>query len=287
MKKKYAGETYTLSNGVKVPVIALGTALTDDGATAARCVMEAVEVGYRSIDTAEAYKNQKGIGEGIANCGLKREELYITSKVWNNNHGYENTIKDFKNTLKDLQLDYIDQFLIHWPGPPESFIPTWKALETMYKDGLVRAIGVSNFKAHHLKTLMDNAEIMPMVDQLEHHPVFIPVEEIEFCRANGIQLEAWRPICWGVLDQYEIMHELAKKYEKSTTQIALRWHLQRGIRPLPKTVRKSRMIENIDVFDFDMAQEEIDAISALNTGVRQSGQDPDTFFLVEMPIITE
>jgi diketogulonate reductase-like aldo/keto reductase len=280
-------QRYKLSNGVEVPMIALGTALNDNQDQVAKSVVEAVEVGYRSIDTAAAYNNQIGIGKGIRSCGIKREELYITSKVWNNNHGLIKTQNDFNHTLEELGLDYIDQFLIHWPGQTESFIDTWHALEKLYVEKKVRVIGVSNFLVHHLTRLLEVCEIKPMVNQLEINPVFIPNDVIEFCNLNHIQVEAYRPICWGMLDHFEILQKLSKKYNKTPTQIVIRWHLEKGIRPLPKTIHRNRMIENLDVFDFKLEKDEIIGIDKLDTGVRQTGQDPDTFFMLEMPIITE
>ena len=278
---------YKLSNGVEVPAIALGTALNDREDEVVRCVIDAVESGYRSIDTAAAYNNQPGIGKGIKQCGLKREELFITTKVWNSKHGYENTLADFDHSLRELKLDYIDQFLIHWPGQTESFIDTWRALEQVYKEKRARVIGVSNFLVHHLTRLIEVSEISPMVNQLEINPVFIPNDVIEFCNSNHIQVEASRPICWGKLDHFEILSKLSEKYFKTPTQIVLRWHLEKGIRPLPKTIRKERMVENLDVFDFSLTTEEISEINKLDTGVRQTGQDPDTFFMLDMPILTE
>ena len=271
---------YEHKNGVKVPMIALGTALNDNDEEVQRTILDALDVGYRSIDTAQAYQNQKSIGKALKKAPVKREEIYITSKVWNNNHGYDKTMADFDNTLKDLQLDYMDQFLIHWPGQTESFIDTWKALEQLYREKRVQVIGVSNFLVHHLERLMEVAEIMPMVNQIELNPIFVPKEEIAFCQANGIQLEAQRPLYEGKIEA-EILKSLGEKYNKTPYQIVLRWHLEQNIRPLPKTVRKARMIENISVFDFHLEPEEIEAISALNTGIRGSGQHPDTYFQLD------
>lgn len=273
-------EYFKLSNGVSVPAISLGTALNKEGTSVAGTICDAVEVGYRAIDTAEAYGNQVGIGDGIKQCGLKREGLYVSSKIWNSHHGYDEALKAFDNILKELKTDYLDQLLIHWPGQTESFIPTWKAFEKLYKDGLVRVIGVSNFLKHHIERLSQEAEIMPMVDQLELNPVFVPLETVEYLKQNNIQTEATRPICWGKLDQYPEISEAAQKYGKSASQIAIRWHIQNGVRPLPKSTHKERMLENISVFDFSLTANEMKRIDSLNTGVRETGQNPDTFWMI-------
>ncbi|MGI6169810.1 MAG: aldo/keto reductase [Christensenellales bacterium] len=276
--------TYSLHNGVDVPIIALGTSKTSNN-KAASCVMEAVEAGYTSIDTAAAYQNQRGVGQGIAQCALPREKLYITSKVWNASHGYEKTLKEFNSTLDELGLDYIDQFLIHWPGPNKTFIPTWKALEKLYADGLVRVIGVCNFNVHHIEELMQHAEVMPMVNQIELHPLYISEDVVRYCKEQQIQIEAWRPICHGAIDSYPLIAEIAARYGKSSAQITLRWHLQRGFRPLPKTVNRSRMEENLGLFDFDLTDEEIRSINSLNQGITQAGEDRNTFFRIALPEI--
>jgi diketogulonate reductase-like aldo/keto reductase len=277
------GETMweiTLNNGVRVPAISLGTALNKDRRLVAGTICDAVEVGYRAIDTAEAYGNQAGIGEGIRRCGLPREALYISSKIWNSHHGYKEALRAFDRILKELKLDYLDQLLIHWPGQTESFLPTWKAFEKLYRDGLVRVIGVSNFLDHHLETLLWHAGIPPMVDQLELNPAFVPVETVAYCKQHGIQVEATRPICWGRLDQYPPVVTAAKKYGKSPSQVAIRWHIQNGIRPLPKSTHRDRMLENISVFDFELTADEMHSIDGLNTGIRETGQDPDTFWMI-------
>ena len=267
---------FKLNNGVEVPAIGLGTFLTKNGEEAARVVREAVEVGYRSIDTAMIYLNEEGVGKGIKECGLKREELYITTKLWNDSHGYEETLKAFDASLKRLGLDYIDQYLIHWPGMTGSYLPTWKAFEKLYKDGKIRTIGVCNFIKPILKDLIENCEIKPMVNQIECHPMFQPNDLINFCQENDIQVEAWRPIVWGKLDKEPII-ELSKKYGKSLVQVTLRWEYQRGIRAVPKTTHKDRMIENLDIFDFELTDDEMQAIRKLNT-YNRTGESPDEFF---------
>ena len=275
-RKKMMTPNFKLNNGVSVPAQGIGTFLTKNGDEAARVIREAVEAGYRSIDTAMIYLNEEGVGRGIKECGIKREELYVTTKLWNDSHGYEETLRAFDASLKRLGLDYIDQYLIHWPGMTGSYLPTWKAFEKLYKEGRIRAIGVCNFIEPILKDLIQNCEIKPMVNQIECHPMFQPNDLIDFCQQNDIQVEAWRPIVWGKLDKEPIV-EMAKKYGKSLVQITLRWEYQRGIRAVPKTTHKERMIENLDIFDFELTQEEMEKFRPLNT-YNRTGESPDEFF---------
>ncbi len=267
---------FKLNNGIEVPAIGLGTFLTKNGDEAARVVREAVEVGYRSIDTAMIYLNEEGVGRGIKECGIDRSELFINTKLWNDSHGYEETLRAFDASLKRLGLDYVDQYLIHWPGMDGSYIPTWKAFERLYKDGKIRSIGVCNFIKPILSNLLQYCEIKPMVNQLECHPMFQPNDLIAFCQKNDIQVEAWRPIVWGKLDKQPIT-DAAKKYGKTPVQITLRWHYQRGVRSLPKTTHRGRMAENLDIFDFELTADEMAAINSLNT-YNRTGESPDEFF---------
>lgn len=268
---------FKLSNGVEVPAVGLGTFLTKDGEEAARCVCEAVELGYRSIDTAMIYMNEEGIGKGIRECGVPRKDLYITTKLWNDSHGYDETLRAFDASLKRLGLDYLDQYLMHWPGlEEESYLPTWKAFEKLYDEGLIRTIGVCNFTKPVLKNLLAHCNVALMVNQIEIHPMFQPNDLIRFCQDKDIQVEAWRPIVWGKLDKEPIL-SAAEKYGKTTVQVCLRWHYQRGIRTVPKTTHKDRMAQNMDIFDFELTPEEMEAINGLNTFVR-TGESPDEFF---------
>lgn len=267
---------FKLNNGKEVPAIGLGTFLTKDGDEAARCIRDAVEVGYRSVDTAMIYMNEEGVGRGVRECGLPREEIYLTTKLWNDSHGYEETLKAFAASLKRLGLDYVDEYLIHWPGMEASYIPTWKAFEKLYSEGLIKTIGVCNFTKPVLKNLLDNAAIKPMVNQIEIHPMFQPNDLIAFCQQNGILVEAWRPIVWGKLEKEPIV-SLAKKYGKTLVQVTMRWHYQRGVRTVPKTTHKERMLENMQIFDFELTPDEMNAIRTLNTYVR-TGEAPDEFF---------
>jgi diketogulonate reductase-like aldo/keto reductase len=267
----------TLHNGVRMPWLGLGVFKVEDGAEVVNSVKNAIEVGYRSIDTAAIYGNEEGVGKAIAESTVPREELFITTKVWNANHGYEATLAAFDVSLEKLGLDYLDLFLIHWPLPSQGkFVETWKALEKLYKDGRVRAIGVSNFKIHHLEEIIANCEIIPMVNQVEFHPRFNQREVHDFCKKHGILLEAWSPLMQGGLLEEPTLVEIAKKYNKSTAQIIIRWDIQTGVVTIPKSVKSHRIAENADVFDFELSQEDMDQINALNQDQRMFA-DPDDF----------
>ncbi|RAZ81518.1 aldo/keto reductase [Planococcus halotolerans] len=269
--------TTTLHNGVKMPWLGLGVFKVEDGEEVGNSVKAALEAGYRSIDTAAIYGNEEGVGKAIAESGVPREELFITTKVWNADHGYEETLAAFDASMKKLGLDYLDLYLIHWPLPSQGKSPeTWKALEKLYKDGRVRAIGVSNFKVHHLEEIIADAEITPMVNQVEYHPRFNQQELHDFCKAHKIQLEAWSPLMQGGLLDDPILIDIAAKYNKSTAQIIIRWDMQTGVVTIPKSVKPHRIAENADVFDFELSPEDMDKINALNKDQRMFA-DPDEF----------
>ena len=247
-----------LRNGVKIPEIGFGTSLIE-GEECINNIRQALETGYRHIDTASVYRNEKEIGKAIKESGIKREEIFITSKVWKDSMGYENTMNSFNNSLQNLQLDYIDLFLIHWPKniDKQLNIETWKALEDLYKTKKVRAIGVSNFLKHHLEIILENCEIAPMIDQLEYHPGLTRPETIQFCKENDIIVEAWAPLGKGSMLQNEDLIRIAEKYNKSVAQLCIRWCLQNEIIPLPKTTNLTRMAENRDVFDFTIDKQDM------------------------------
>ncbi|MEH7117490.1 aldo/keto reductase [Neobacillus vireti] len=269
--------TTTLNNGVKMPWVGLGVFLVKDGEEVVNSVKTAIEVGYRSIDTAAVYKNEEGVGKAIAESNVPREELFITTKLWNADQGYEETLKAFDVSMEKLGLDYLDLYLIHWPLPSHGkYVETWKALEKLYKDGRVRAIGVSNFKVHHLEDILANCEIKPMVNQVEYHPRFNQRELHEFCKKNEIQLEAWSPLMQGGLLDEPVLVEIAKKYDKSPAQVIIRWDIQTGVVTIPKSVKPHRIAENADVFDFELSHEDMDKINALNQDQRMFA-DPDEF----------
>ncbi|QKE74700.1 aldo/keto reductase [Arthrobacter citreus] len=268
-----------LNNGLEMPIIGLGVFQVEDGQVVIDSVKAAIRNGYRSIDTAAIYQNEEGVGKGIKEAleenGLKREDLFITSKVWNADLGYQSTIDAFELSLKKLGLDYLDLYLIHWPVEGK-YVESWKALETLYKDGKVKAIGMSNFQIHHLKEVMATAEIMPMVNQVELHPMLSQVELREFLNENSIQIEAWAPLMQGGLFENETLLEIANKYNKSIAQVVLRWHLQNGIVIIPKSIKEHRIQENANLFDFELTQEDMEQINSLNQNHRV-GPDPDNF----------
>ncbi|MFR5644019.1 MAG: aldo/keto reductase [Clostridium paraputrificum] len=274
-------DTYTLSNGVNIPCVGFGTWQTPNGETATNSVLEVIKCGYRHIDTAACYGNEESVGKAIKLSGINREDLFVTSKLWNTDQGYESTLKAFNKTIKDLDLDYLDLYLIHWPvvkGHKEdwekSICETWKAFEKLYSEGKIRAIGVSNFKPHHLKVIFENCNIKPMVNQIELHPSHNQDETVKFCRNNNILVEAWGPLSTGRIFKVKEMQDIADKYSKSIAQITLRWHIQNEILPLPKSVTPSRIKENSMIFDFELLKEDMELIQNLK-GCEGSGIDPD------------
>lgn len=271
-----------LNNGVKVPTPGFGTFLTPDGATCVEAVRTAIAAGYTHIDTAAVYGNEKSVGEGIQESGIKRSDLFVTSKVWNTERGYDKTLKAFDKTLRDLQLDYLDLYLIHWPANTLQFgneadrlnVDTWKAMERLHEEGLVRSIGLSNFMQHHIEPVFVRANICPMVNQIEYHPGFTQCECVEFCQKNNILVEAWSPLGRGNVLNNPLLKTIAAQHGKSVAQVAIRWVMQTGVLPLVKSVTPSRIKENIDVFDFDLSQQEMLEIASLKTD--RIGSDPDT-----------
>ncbi|MBM7587315.1 diketogulonate reductase-like aldo/keto reductase [Bacillus pakistanensis] len=271
--------TTTLHNGVKMPWFGIGVFKVEEGPVLVNAVKTAIKQGYRSVDTAAIYENEEGVGqgiqEGLKEAGISREELFVTSKVWNADLGYESTIAAYETSLKKLGLEYLDLYLIHWPVEGK-YKDAWRALETLYKEGLVKAIGVSNFQIHHLEELMKDAEIMPMVNQVEYHPRLTQKELQAFCQDNGIQLEAWSPLMQGQLLDNDVLQEMANKHNKSAAQIILRWDLQNGVVTIPKSTKEHRIVENANVFDFELTKEEMEIIDGLNQNLRV-GPDPDNF----------
>lgn len=271
--------TTTLHNGIKMPWLGIGVFKVEEGPELVNAIKFAIKHGYRSIDTAAIYENEAGVGqairEGIKDAGISREELFITSKVWNSDLGYEATIAAYETSLKKLGLDYLDLYLIHWPVEGK-YKEAWRALETLYKEGKIKAIGVSNFQVHHLKDLMLEAQVKPMVNQVEYHPRLTQKEVQTFCQNNEIQLEAWSPLMQGQLLNDPILIEIAKKYSKTVPQIILRWDLQNGVITIPKSTKEQRIIENSNIFDFELLKEDMERINSLNQNHRV-GPDPDNF----------
>ncbi|MBZ5750110.1 aldo/keto reductase [Metabacillus rhizolycopersici] len=272
-------DTTTLHNGVKMPWFGIGVFKVEEGPELVNAVKSAIKHGYRSIDTAAIYENEEGVGqairEGIKEASIPREELFITSKVWNSDLGYESTIAAYETSLKKLDLEYLDLYLIHWPVEGK-YKEAWRALETLYKEGRVKAIGVSNFQVHHLEDLMNDAEIKPMVNQVEYHPRLTQKEIQAFCQEHGIQLEAWSPLMQGQLLDNLVLQGIANKYNKTIAQVILRWDLQNGVVTIPKSTKEHRIVENSTIFDFELTKEEMQRINELNQNHRV-GPDPDNF----------
>ena len=267
--------SFTLHNGVEMPYFGLGVYLSEDGQEVINAVKWALEADYRHIDTASIYKNEEGVGQGIRESSVPREEIFVVSKVWNSDQGYDSTLKAFDDSLKRLGLDYLDLYLIHWPVAGK-YKDTWRALEKLYREGRIRAIGVSNFLKHHLEDLLTTAEIVPMVNQMEFHPYLVQQDLLDFCKANQIQYEAWSPMMQGKIFGMEAFQKLSKKYNKSIAQIVLRWDLQKGVITIPKSSKKERIIGNADIFDFSLSEEDVAYLDSLDRGQR-FGPDPDTF----------
>jgi len=264
-----------LHNGVQMPWVGLGVYKVKEGEEVKNAVRTALEIGYRHIDTAAFYENEEGVGQAIRESGIPREQVFVTTKVWNTDQGYETTLKAFDTSLKKLGFDYVDLYLVHWPVKGK-YKETYKALEKLYKDGYVRAIGVSNFQIHHLQDVLADCEIKPMVNQVEYHPRLTQKELHAFCRENGIQLEAWSPLMRGEILNEPTIVEIGKKYGKTPAQVVLRWDLQNGVVTIPKSVTPTRIKENADLFDFSLTDEEMKQIDALNLNKR-IGADPDNF----------
>ena len=253
-----------LANGVDIPSIGFGTYKLGEEQEVIDKVKLALNLGYRQIDIASFYGNEEGVGKGIAESGIDRKDIFLVTKLWNDDHGYEETINAFNKSIKKLGVDYLDLYLIHWPNKLNS--ETWRAFEDLYKEGKVKAIGVCNFKIGHLEELKKTAEIMPMVNQVELHPQSSKEYLLDYCNDNNIQLVAWSPIMRGRIFSNELIIGLSEKYKKTIAQIVLRWHIQRGIIPIPKSSNEGRIKENLDIFDFELSADDMNAINSLNEG---------------------
>ncbi|MNW25958.1 Glyoxal reductase [compost metagenome] len=272
---KHLQDTVTLNNGVKMPWFGLGVWKVEDGQEVVDTVKYAIQSGYRSIDTARGYNNEEGVGQGIRESGVPREDLFITTKLFNKDQGYESTLEAFEGSMTRLGLEVLDLYLIHWPVKGK-YKDTWRAMEKLYKEGRIRAIGVSNFQIHHLQDLMSSSEIVPAVNQVEFHPQLTQVELRRFCKELGIQLEAWSPLGGGALLDNSTLKDIAAKYGKSAAQVILRWDLQHGVITIPKSVHEERIRANADIFDFELTPVDMAQIDALNEDKR-TGPDPDNF----------
>jgi diketogulonate reductase-like aldo/keto reductase len=275
-------DSYKLSNGVDIPCIGFGTWQTPNGEVAVSAVRSAIEAGYRHIDTAQGYGNEESVGLAVKQSGIERKEIFITSKLTNSEHGYEKTLAAFEGTMKKLGMEYLDLFLIHWPNPTafrsnwqEANAGSWRAFEELYQAGRIRAIGISNFHPHHIQALMKSATIAPMVNQIRLAPGDTQDEVVDYCRAQNMLLEAYSPFGVGKIFDVPEMQALAKKYGKTIAQISIRWSLQRGYLPLPKSVTPARIQENAEVFDFELDAADVELIANLKGCVGYS-TNPDT-----------
>lgn len=268
--------TITLNNGVAIPQLGFGVFQVPDEQTSA-AVTAALEAGYRSIDTAAIYGNEAGVGRAIAKSGLARDELFLTSKVWNSDHGYDATLRAYDTTLAKLGLDHVDLYLIHWPAPDRDlYVDTWRALEKLYLDGRVRAIGVSNFEPGHLERLVDVGTVLPAVNQVELHPALQNRDVVAANSRHGIATEAWSPLAQGAVLGERAITTIAATHGKTPAQVVLRWHLQRGRIVIPKSVTPARIAENLDVFGFDLSTDELAEIDLLDRDGR-TGPHPAEF----------
>jgi 2,5-diketo-D-gluconate reductase A len=264
-----------LVDGNTIPQLGLGVYKVENE-LAAPLVAHALENGYRLIDTASMYENEVGVGEGISASGLPREEVIVATKFWMDGLGFENTLKEFDKSLKALKLDYLDLYLIHWPAPKRGllYVDSWKAMEKLKNEGVIRSIGVCNFHTHHIDEILKVAEHVPVLNQIELHPWLTQEKVLEYDTSHKIITQAWSPLARGNILEEPMLEALAKKHGKSVAQVVLRWHIQRGVAVIPKSNSKERIIENMNVFDFELSQEQMASITALNTNSR-TGVDPE------------
>ena len=279
-------EHYTLHNGVKIPKIGFGTWQIPDGEEAYHSVAHALKVGYTHVDTAQIYGNEVSVGKAIADSDLAREDIFLTTKVWNDKHDYELAKASIDESLQKLGVDYVDLLLIHWPNPKAlrendawkaGNAGAWKAMEEAYKEGKVRAIGVSNFMIHHLEALLETAEIKPHVNQILLAPGCPQEEVTAFCREHDILLEAYSPLGTGSIFGNPVAQELAEKYGKSVAQVALRWSLQKGFLPLPKSVTPKNIEANLEIFDFELSADDVAALDTVEGVTTQKNPDETNF----------
>ncbi len=264
-----------LNNGVKMPWLGFGVYQIEDGNEVESAVKYALESGYRSIDTAAVYKNETGVGNAIKESGVAREDIFLTTKVWNDDMRQSRTAQAFEESLEKLQTDYVDLYLVHWPVAG-FYKETWEEMEAIYKSGRAKAIGVSNFLVPHLEDILQDCNVVPAINQIEFHPYLVQPELLSFCKSKQIQVEAWSPLMQGHIVEVPTIQEMAKKYNRTEAQVVLRWSLQHGVVTIPKSSNPKRIFENMQVFSFELSQEDMDALDALNKGKR-FGPDPADF----------
>lgn len=264
-----------LNDGNQIPVLGLGVYKVDDEITGP-LVSDALQLGYRMIDTASMYHNEKGVGEGLRYSGVPREDVVVATKFWMDDLGFDNTLRAFEKSLELLDLEYLDLYLIHWPAPKRGllYVDSWRAMERLKNEGLVKSIGVCNFHPHHIEEILKVAEYVPALNQIELHPLLTQDEVVAFDTSHGILTQAWSPLARGQIIENSLLERIAGNHNKSVAQVVLRWHIQRGVAVIPKSTSKSRIAENIDVFDFVLSEQEVAEISSLNANYR-TGVDPE------------
>ncbi len=269
------GDCSILNNGVEMPWLGFGVFGLEDGQQVEGAVRQALDIGYRSIDTATIYRNERGVGTAIRKCGIPRDEIFLTTKVWNDDQRARRTPAAFEESLNRLQVDYVDLYLVHWPVKG-CYKETWREMEKIYRSGRARSIGVSNFMPNHLDDLLSDCEVVPSVNQVEFHPHLVQPQLLAYCRNRKIQVQAWSPLISGQIASDPTALSLAEKYRKTPAQIVLRWDLQHEVVTIPKSKQPDRIAENADIFDFELADEDMNLLDASDTGQR-IGPDPNNF----------
>ena len=265
----------TLNSGHKMPWLGFGVFQIEDGPQVESAVRHALEIGYRSIDTAAAYKNEQGVGKAIRESGIPREDIFLTTKVWNDDQRAKRTLAAFEESLERLGTEYVDLYLIHWPVK-DYYLETWQVMEEIYRSGRAKAIGVSNFLIYHLKDIMNKCQVVPSINQVEFHPFLVQPELLRYCQSQNIQVESWSPLMQGQVINVKVVKEMAARYNKTPAQIALRWNLQHKVVTIPKSVKLERIAENADIFNFELSPADMEILNALDKGKR-FGPDPENF----------
>ncbi|MBQ9715462.1 MAG: aldo/keto reductase [Clostridia bacterium] len=277
---KSLNDCFVLNNGVRLPCIGFGTYKAQEGQTTVDAIKTALQVGYRHVDTASFYQNEVSVGKAIKQSGIDRKDIFVTTKLWTNERGYRQAKQALEDSLNRLELDYIDMQLIHWPASPNKQddwiivnLATWQAMQEGVEQGKIRAIGVSNFLKHHLQALV-KSDVIPAVNQIEYHPGLNQSETIDFCKKYGVQIQAWSPLARGRLNDHPLLNQIAQKYGKSVQQICIKWCLQNGVNPLPKSVTPQRIKQNAEVFDFVLSDDDMLAITNMPP-CAAGGRHPD------------